>query len=108
METDKVLALAKQAANSFKTYAMEVTEYDFTDDSIQEFAALIQQQMEAEGWRQCAVGQGTTQFCGMAEELRKDAERYRYLRDNPFFQIEYTGDLTLDEHVDQARSANDT
>ena len=72
MNTDKVLALAKQAANSFKTYAMEVTEYDFTDDSIQEFSALIQQQMEADGWRQCAVGQGTTQFCGVAEELRKE------------------------------------
>jgi hypothetical protein len=35
-------------------------------------------------------------------ELRKDAERYRFLRDNPAFQIEYTGELTLDQHVDEA------
>jgi hypothetical protein len=32
--------------------------------------------------------------------VRKDAARYRFLRDNPYFQIEYTGELTLDEHVD--------
>ena len=28
-----------------------------------------------------------------------DAERYRFLRDNPNFQIEYTGALTLDAAV---------
>lgn len=31
------------------------------------------------------------------EGLRQDAERYRFLRDNPDFQIEYTGELTLEE-----------
>ena len=36
------------------------------------------------------------------ERLTKDAERYRFLRDNPYFQIEYTGNLTLDEHIDAA------
>jgi hypothetical protein len=35
-------------------------------------------------------------------ELRKDAERFSFLRDNPDFQIEYTGELTLEQHVDQA------
>ncbi len=34
--------------------------------------------------------------------LRKDAERFRFLRDNPDFQIEYTGELTLEQHVEQA------
>jgi hypothetical protein len=37
--------------------------------------------------------------------LRKDAERYRWLRDNPDFQIEYTGELTLDQHIDEAMGA---
>lgn len=32
----------------------------------------------------------------------QDAKRYRFLRDNPHFQIEYTGELTLDEHIDAA------
>jgi len=35
-------------------------------------------------------------------ELEADAHRYQFLRDNPHFQIEWTGELTLDEHVDAA------
>ena len=70
METDKVLALAKEAE-----IAVGLTGGNPSKDKITRFAALLQQQMEADGWRQCSVGQGTTQFCGIAEELRKDAER---------------------------------
>jgi hypothetical protein len=39
---------------------------------------------------------------GEARQLRQDAARYRWLRDNPQFQIEYTGDLTLDQCIDRA------
>ena len=67
MTTDKVLALAHQAG-------MNAT-FDGNNAVSIRFAKLIQQQMIEDGWRQCAEGQGTTQFCGMAEELRKDAER---------------------------------
>ena len=76
MGTDKVLALAKQAGfheegeNIIVGYNRVVV-----TKRLIEFAALLQQQMIEDGWRQCAVGQGTTQFCGIAEELRKDAER---------------------------------
>jgi hypothetical protein len=35
-------------------------------------------------------------------EAEKDAARYCYLRANTDFQIEFTGELTLDEHVDAA------
>ena len=66
METDKVLALAREAG-----LAVTISSHD----SLYKFAALLQQQMIEDGWRQCAKGQGTTQFCGVAEELRKDAER---------------------------------
>ena len=31
---------------------------------------MTEQQMIADGWRRCAVGQRTTQQCGMAEEAR--------------------------------------
>lgn len=31
------------------------------------FVALIKEQMLSEGWRQCAVGQRTTQFCGQVQ-----------------------------------------
>ena len=77
LETDKVLALAREAG-----LAVTISSHD----SLYKFAALIQQQMEADGWRQCAVGQGTTQFCSMAEEFRKDSERrkdaIKWLEDN--------------------------
>lgn len=33
-------------------------------------------------------------------QAKRDAQRYRYLRDNPNFSIEYTGDKTLDAFID--------
>ena len=66
MNTDKVLALAREAG-----LAVTISSHD----SLHKFAALIQRQMIEDGWRQCAEGQGTTQYCGIAEELRKDAKQ---------------------------------
>jgi hypothetical protein len=37
----------------------------------QSFAALLKDRMIRDGWRQCAVGQRTTQFCGQLEEALK-------------------------------------
>jgi len=34
------------------------------------FAALLREKMISEGWRQCAQGQKTTQFCAVAEQAR--------------------------------------
>lgn len=39
-----------------------------------EFARQMIEQMRKDGWRQCAQGQKTTQFCGLLEEAVK-AER---------------------------------
>ena len=102
MTTDKVLVLAKEAG-----LAVTISSHD----SLYKFAALLQQQMEADGWRQCAVGQGTTQFCGVAEELRKDAERYRWQMENPAIAFHYykvRGFTTeYSAEIDRARSANE-
>jgi len=38
------------------------------------------ERMKSEGWRQCAEGQRTTQFCGLLEEA-VNAERERYERE---------------------------
>ena len=50
----------------------------FQDPSMDRFAALVaaekEQQMIRDGWRKCAVGQRTTQFCGLLDEAVK-AER---------------------------------
>ena len=40
-----------------------------------DFAALLRDRMLSEGWRQCAQGQKTTQFCGMVEQERDRACR---------------------------------
>ena len=41
---------------------------------LQRFSARLKDQMIRDGWRQCAKGQRTTQFCAMAEGAVK-AER---------------------------------
>lgn len=48
--------------------------YEFGPDALLKFAALVaaheREAMIADGWRQCAKGQRTTQFCGQAEQAR--------------------------------------
>ena len=50
-------------------------------EEVERFAALVAAQKEAQmirdGWRQCAEGQRTTQFCGLVEEAVK-SEREKY------------------------------
>ena len=36
------------------------------------FADLVIREVIKDGWRQCAKGQRTTQFCGMAEKAREE------------------------------------
>ena len=110
MNTDKVLALAREADLTRKDLAgKEHVAYEkYITPYLLKFAALIQQQMIEDGWRQCAVGQGTSQFCGMVEELRKDAERYRWQMENPAIAFHYykvRGFTTeYSAEIDRARS----
>jgi hypothetical protein len=53
------------------------------------FAALLRDHMLSEGWRQCAQGQTTTQFCALAEQARLEEREAcarvcesRYMGDN--------------------------
>lgn len=45
--------------------------HSFAWSNLERFAALVatakEQQMRADGWRHCAQGQRTTQFCGLTE-----------------------------------------
>ena len=43
-------------------------------EPLQRFAALIEQHLVKQGYRKCAEGQRTTQFCGMLEQA-VEAER---------------------------------
>ena len=118
MNTDKALTLAREADLTRKDLAgKEHVAYEqYITPYLVKFAALLQREMEADGWRQCAKGQGTSQFCGMAEELRKDAERYRWIRENgdkgifvfdpnnkPHIELAQLEEL--DTIIDRARSA---
>jgi hypothetical protein len=40
-------------------------------EELERFAARLKDQMIRNGWRQCAVGQKATQFCGELEEALK-------------------------------------
>lgn len=46
-----------------------------------DFAALVaaheREQMQRDGWRQCAVGQRTTQWCAMAVQLEAECAALR-------------------------------
>ena len=39
---------------------------------LERFANFVLKEMIKDGWRQCAKGQRTTQFCGMAEKAREE------------------------------------
>ena len=43
-------------------------------EELERFAALVEQHLVKQGYRKCAEGQRTTQFCGMLEAAAK-AER---------------------------------
>jgi hypothetical protein len=52
-----------------------------TESHFQRFAAVLKDQMIRDGWRQCAVGQKATQFCGELEEaLKGEREEIKQLR----------------------------
>jgi hypothetical protein len=65
MNRDDIIRMARE------TGINEATS-EFYGDELEHFAALVaaaeRERMKSEGWRQCAKGQRTTQFCGMLED----------------------------------------
>jgi hypothetical protein len=51
-------------------YAVVTPSYDTVVRFAQMIAEAEREAMIADGWRQCAKGQRTTQFCGQAEQAR--------------------------------------
>jgi len=78
MTRDDIIRLARGVWSAGDVYIGPSTE------SLERFAALVAaaevERMKSEGWRQCAEGQRTTQFCGLLEEA-VNAERERYERE---------------------------
>ena len=74
--TDDILWLALKAGFEMgEDKKLYTTDGDgLCTEELQRFAALVsaaeRDHMISEGWRQCARGQKTTQFCGMVEQAR--------------------------------------
>ena len=69
MNKDDIIKMAREAQMSPSAEGLYWTA---TPSDLERFAALIaaaeREAMIEQGWRQCAKGQRTTQFCGMVEQ----------------------------------------
>ena len=68
MTRDEILRLAREAG------VMPLEHFYVTDVFLQRFVHLVEQRLIRDGYRQCAKGQRTTQFCGLLDAAVK-AER---------------------------------
>ena len=68
MNRDEILTLAREAG------VMPLEHFYVTDVFLQRFVHLVEQRLIRDGYRKCASGQRTTQFCGLLDAAVK-AER---------------------------------
>ena len=71
MTREEINSMAKEAG---WTKAGRDMEYPALTDRLERFIALYEGRLVERGWRQCAEGQTTTQYCGLLE-LAVTAER---------------------------------
>ena len=78
MTRDDIIRMAEEAGFQTDLQDVWITYDGIWSEEFERFAALVAAEKEAQmirdGWRQCAEGQRTTQFCGLLEEAVK-AER---------------------------------
>jgi hypothetical protein len=75
MNREEIIKLAREAG--FESNSLGVTYTSgWLPDLLERFAALVaaaeRDRMISEGWRQCAQGQKTSQFCAVAEAIRQE------------------------------------
>ena len=72
MNRDDILRMAKEAGLALASFCR----WSAYSDDLERFATLVaaekEQQMIRDGWRQCAKGQRTTQYCGLLDAAVKD------------------------------------
>ena len=81
MTRDEIIRMAREAGFVDESFCRWGA---YTDD-LERFVDLIEKHLIASGYRKCAAGQRTTQFCGQLEQavhaerdaLRAEAERLR-------------------------------
>jgi hypothetical protein len=77
MNKEDIIRMAREAgANYYGTGEEGVTAFMLRDEAIERFAALVaaaeREHIISDGWRQCAQGQRTSQFCAVAEQARRE------------------------------------
>ena len=76
MTSDDLFRLWSQAGGTFTDDAPDrPATMQISEAHMLQFFTLMREQMAYEGWRQCAQGQKTTQFCAVAEQERTRACR---------------------------------
>jgi len=72
MTRDDIIRMAKEAGLALASFCR----WSAYSDDLERFAALVaaekEQQMLRDGWRQCAKGQRTTQYCGLLDAAMRD------------------------------------
>ena len=63
MDRDTIIRLAREAKVKPLLY-----DGKWAVEGLDAFAALIEDHLKEQGYRQCAKGQKTTQYCGMVEQ----------------------------------------
>ena len=75
-EKDAGLEAATQIINQYASELDELQEQAIKDvNHFRTAAAEAQARNASDGWRQCAKGQRTTQYCGLTEEAIRQAKR---------------------------------
>ena len=64
MTRDEIIRMAREAGFVDESFCR----WGAYSDDLERFAALVEQHLIASGYRKCAVGQRTTQFCGQLEQ----------------------------------------
>ena len=74
MTRDDIIKLREESDEWAEKHLQCEGEYhpDFHTVSDVRFANLVRNRMISEGWRQCAQGQRTSQFCAVAEQARAE------------------------------------
>jgi hypothetical protein len=61
---DEIIEMAREAGFVDESFCR----WGAYSDDLERFAALVEQHLIASGYRKCAVGQRTSQFCGQLEQ----------------------------------------
>jgi hypothetical protein len=96
MTRDDIIRLAREAGCAV---------YDGEDiaPALVRFAALVEQHLVKQGYRKCAEGQKTTQFCGMLEEaVKAEREACAELAERMDFHSTLTGFLVSPDQIADA------